>query len=61
VERLRVWYDPLLDLVYDDPRPRRGDLDQLERMAAQHSSRWSFLTDLALDPPEAVAAKPACR
>lgn len=53
VERLRVWYDPLLDLLYDDPRPRRGDLDQLERMAAQHPTRSSFLTDLTLDPPEA--------
>jgi DNA helicase-2/ATP-dependent DNA helicase PcrA len=53
VERLRVWYDPLLDLLYDDPRPRRSDLDQLERMAAQHPTRSSFLTDLTLDPPEA--------
>jgi len=53
VERLRVWYDPLLDLLYDDPRPRQGDLDQLERMAAQHPTRSSFLTDLTLDPPEA--------
>ncbi len=53
VERLREWYDPLLDLLYDDPRPRRGDLDQLERMAAQHPTRSSFLTDLTLDPPEA--------
>ncbi len=53
MERLRVWYDPLLDLLYDDPRPRRGDLDQLERMAAQHPTRSSFLTDLTLDPPEA--------
>jgi DNA helicase-2/ATP-dependent DNA helicase PcrA len=53
VERLRAWYDPLLDLLYDDPHPRRGDLDQLERMAAQHPSRSSFLTDLTLDPPEA--------
>jgi DNA helicase-2/ATP-dependent DNA helicase PcrA len=53
IERLRVWYDPVLDLLYDDPRPRRSDLDQLERMAAQHPSRSSFLTDLTLDPPEA--------
>lgn len=53
MERLRRWYDPLLDLLYDDSRPRRGDLDQLERMATQHPSRSSFLTDLTLDPPEA--------
>ena len=53
MERLRKWYDPLLDLLYDEPCPRRSDLDQLERMAAQHRSRSSFLTDLTLDPPEA--------
>ncbi len=53
IDRLRRWYDPILDLTYDDSRPRRGDLDQLERMAAQHLSRASFLTDLTLDPPEA--------
>ena len=57
IERLRVWYDPILDLLYDDPRPRRSDLDQLERMAAQHPSRPSFLTDLTLDPPEACGGE----
>ena len=53
VGRVRRWYDPLLELLYDGARMRRGDLDQLERMAAQHASRASFLTDLTLDPPEA--------
>ena len=57
IDRLRRWYDPILDLTYDDPRPRRGDLDQLERMAAHHPSRASFLTDLTLDPPEASGAE----
>jgi ATP-dependent DNA helicase UvrD/PcrA len=57
IERLRVWYDPILDLLYEDPRPRRSDLDQLERMAAQHPSRSSFLTDLTLDPPEACGGE----
>ena len=53
IQRLRLWYDPVLDVLYDAARLRRGDLDQLERMAAQHASRTSFLTDLTLDPPEA--------
>jgi DNA helicase-2/ATP-dependent DNA helicase PcrA len=53
IERLRLWYDPVLEVLYDAARLRRGDLDQLERMAAQHTSRSSFLTDLTLDPPEA--------
>jgi ATP-dependent DNA helicase UvrD/PcrA len=52
-----VWYDPILDLLYDDSRPRRSDLDQLGRMAAQHPSRSSFLTDLTLDPPEACGGE----
>jgi DNA helicase-2/ATP-dependent DNA helicase PcrA len=55
IERLRRWYDPMLELLYDAPRARRGDLDQLERMATQHASRAAFLTDLSLDPPEATA------
>ena len=54
IERLRRWYDPMLELIYDAARVRRGDLDQLERMALQHATRASFLTELALDPPEAA-------
>jgi len=54
VGRLRRWYDPLLECLYDTPRARRSDLDQLERLATLHSSRIRFLTDLALDPPEAT-------
>ncbi|MBI4290999.1 MAG: ATP-dependent helicase [Betaproteobacteria bacterium] len=53
IERLRRWYDPMLERIYDSPRVRLGDLDQLERMASQHASRTAFLTDLTLDPPEA--------
>ena len=53
IERLRRWYDPMLDVLYDGARVRRGDIDQLERMALQHASRASFLSDLTLDPPEA--------
>ena len=53
IERLRRWYDPMLEVLYDAARVRRGDIDQLERMALQHASRASFLTDLTLDPPQA--------
>ena len=54
IERLRRWYDPMLEVLYDAARVRRGDLDQLERMALKHATRASFLTDLTLDPPEAA-------
>ena len=54
--KLRRWYDSLVELLYDSPRTRLGDLDQLENIALSHRSRTSFLTDLALDPPEACGA-----
>jgi DNA helicase-2/ATP-dependent DNA helicase PcrA len=57
LERLRRWYEPLLEVLYDAPHVRLGDLAQLEQMALQHSTRSSFLTDLALDPPEASGAE----
>jgi len=57
IERLRRWYDPLLALRYESAHTRLGDLDQLERIATRHPSRVAFLTDLALDPPEAVGAE----
>ena len=55
--RLRQWYDPLLEVLYDNAHVRLGDLDQIEQLAAGHRSRSAFLTDLALDPPEATGAE----
>ena len=57
IERLRRWYDPLLESLYDSPRTRLNDLDQLANIAGSHRSRTSFLTDLALDPPEACGGE----
>ena len=56
IDRLRQWYDAILEQTYDSVLTRRGDLDQLGSMAASHASRLSFLTDLALDPPQATGA-----
>ena len=53
IHRLRRWYDPVLEARYDSARTRQGDLDQLENIAGSHRSRTSFLSDIALDPPEA--------
>ncbi|MFY9513545.1 MAG: ATP-dependent helicase, partial [Rubrivivax sp.] len=47
------WYQPQLERLHDDARVRRADLDALLRIAAGHASRERFLTELALDPPEA--------
>jgi DNA helicase-2/ATP-dependent DNA helicase PcrA len=57
LDRVRRWYDPILTDRYDNAHTRRGDLDQLEAMSTKHPSRVSFLTDLALDPPEAVGSE----
>ena len=57
IEQIRRWYDPLLPLRYESAQTRYSDLDQLENIATQHSSRVAFLTDLALDPPSAVGAE----
>jgi DNA helicase-2/ATP-dependent DNA helicase PcrA len=57
IERLRRWYDPMLEAIYDSPRTRLNDLDQLANIASSHRSRTSFLTDLALDPPEACGGE----
>ncbi|MGH8639439.1 MAG: ATP-dependent helicase, partial [Burkholderiales bacterium] len=57
LERVRRWYDPVLADRYDNAHTRLGDLDQLEAMSTRHPSRVAFLTDLALDPPEAVGSE----
>ena len=57
IERLRRWYDPLLETLYDNSRTRLNDLDQLANIGRSHRSRTSFLTDLALDPPEACGGE----
>jgi len=47
----RQWYEPHLERLYDAAVPRAGDLEQLERIAAQFPNRERFLTELTLDPP----------
>ena len=51
---VRKWYEPHLERLYEAVAVRIGDLEQLETLAANHASRESFLSDLTLDPPEAV-------
>jgi DNA helicase-2/ATP-dependent DNA helicase PcrA len=51
--RVRAWYEPHLESLYEQAQARRSDLDQLERLALQYVSRESFVTELTLDPPQA--------
>jgi DNA helicase-2/ATP-dependent DNA helicase PcrA len=48
---VRDWYKPQLERIYDAAWTRLGDLEQLQHLSAQHSSRERFLTELTLDPP----------
>jgi len=55
VERIRVFYAPLLRELYENPAPRERDLDTIEQLAAAYRSRRSFITDLQLDPPTSTS------
>lgn len=54
VARVREWYAPHLERLYEQAQVRAGDLEQLERIATQFASRETFLTELALGPPAAT-------
>jgi DNA helicase-2/ATP-dependent DNA helicase PcrA len=48
-------YEPHLERLHDDAITRRADLIQLEQIAGGYLSRERFLTELALDPPDATS------
>jgi DNA helicase II / ATP-dependent DNA helicase PcrA len=54
IARVREWYAPHLERLYEAAQVRAGDLLQLERIAPQYATRERFLTELALDPPQAT-------
>jgi DNA helicase-2/ATP-dependent DNA helicase PcrA len=53
VHRVRDWYKPHFERIYEHFHTRVGDLDQLEMLAGQYPSRERFITELTLDPPQA--------
>jgi DNA helicase-2/ATP-dependent DNA helicase PcrA len=53
VGHVREWFEPHLERIYEAAQVRAGDLLQLERIAQQFATRERFLTELALDPPQA--------
>ncbi len=54
VERIRRFYEPIFQRVYDNSTTRLRDLDQLEQIAGRYAERTSFLADLTLDPPHST-------
>lgn len=55
LEAVARWYAPLLQEQYEDAHVREADLQQLVQIASGYSSREQFLTDLTLDPPDAMS------
>jgi DNA helicase-2/ATP-dependent DNA helicase PcrA len=53
VQRVREWFEPHLARIYEAAEVRAGDLLQLERLSEQYATRELFLSELALDPPQA--------
>lgn len=56
LERVIAYYTPQLERRYDDHPKRTRDLDQLVVLAERYEALEPFLTDLALEPPEASVA-----
>ena len=55
VERVRKFYDPLLQKLYENPGVRSRDLENLEQIASGYRARGRFLVDLQLDPPTSTS------
>jgi len=59
IARVRGLYDNILRERYDRVEPRLADLDQLQTIAAGYPDRATFLSALALEPPQATQDLPA--
>jgi DNA helicase-2/ATP-dependent DNA helicase PcrA len=55
MQRVREWYEPHLERKYEAAQVRAADLIQLQRVSETFSERRAFLTDMALDPPQATS------
>ncbi len=55
LQRVREWYRPLLERLYEQAFVRAADLEQLEQLSAHYTSRERFISELALDPPQATS------
>ena len=53
VEKVIAYYRPILKDKYDDFNKREKDLDHFEYLATQYSNLEDFISDLALEPPDA--------
>jgi len=54
IHRVRKFYGPFLEQIYDNASARLRDLEQLEQIAAHYRDRQTMLTELTLDPPSST-------
>jgi len=54
IDVIRQMYDDMLRDRYDHPEPRLADLDQLRVIAGGFPSRATFLSTIALEPPQST-------
>jgi DNA helicase-2/ATP-dependent DNA helicase PcrA len=50
-----TWYSEQMERLFEDAMIRRGDVEQLARIAATYPNQERFLTELTLDPPDATS------
>ena len=55
LERIAAYYVPLLDANYENPQPRRSDIEHIVHLASGYRSRTQFLSDIILDPPASTS------
>ena len=53
VEEIVAYYRPILKDKYDDFTKREKDLEHFEYLSTQYSNLEDFISDLALEPPDA--------
>ncbi len=56
MQKVCLWYQPVLENNYDNPFERYGDIEQLAQISQQSPSRERFLSELVLDPPSKSGA-----
>lgn len=54
IQRIRIFYERLMNLRYENATARVRDLDHIEQVATKYKSRRQLLTDLTLDPPNST-------
>ncbi len=51
IDRITLFYGPLLERLYDEPQSRLRDLEQLGHLTGRFPDRARFLAEITLDPP----------